>query len=68
MLPELPDVKFRVWVRGYGLVDSNPVDAIRGANLTLNVEIAADPADGFALQRMKVKAGNIEIFRSGRCV
>src|SRR5580692_10252607 len=27
MLPELPAVEYKVWVRGYGIVDSSPVSA-----------------------------------------
>ena len=27
MLPDLPAVNYKVWVRGYGIVDSTPVDA-----------------------------------------
>ena len=29
-LPQLPKGKYKVWVRGYGLVDSDPVDATPG--------------------------------------
>ncbi len=35
MLPQLPKAKYQVWVRGYGLVDSKPVDGTLGKNLTL---------------------------------
>ena len=31
LLPELPEVNYRVWVRGYGLKDSNTVQAETGA-------------------------------------
>ena len=30
LLPELPDAAYQVWVRGYGLADSIPVEAQRG--------------------------------------
>src|SRR5262245_13441878 len=30
LLPQLPNGKFRVWVRGYGLVDSAPIVGTRG--------------------------------------
>lgn len=30
LIPELPAAKYRVWVRGYGLVDSPGVEATRG--------------------------------------
>ena len=31
VLPELPDALFKVWVRGYGLVDSDPMHLRSGA-------------------------------------
>src|ERR1700690_4038705 len=33
LLPELPKANYKVWVRGYGLVDSNPVMSEPGKNL-----------------------------------
>ena len=30
VLPTLPKAKYQVWVRGYGLVDSKPVEATPG--------------------------------------
>ena len=30
VLPQLPQAKYKVWVRGYGLIDSDPVDATPG--------------------------------------
>ena len=35
LLPELPAAVYDVWVRGYGLVDSAPVEAVPGDELTL---------------------------------
>src|SRR5690348_16139639 len=35
MIPELPKAKYKVWVRGYGLVDSQKVDAEPGRPLNL---------------------------------
>ncbi len=40
MLPELPKAKYNVWVRGYGLVDSIPVQAMPGKSLDLAAVIA----------------------------
>src|SRR5450432_807866 len=40
VLPQLPAAKYRVWVRGYGLVDSTPVEASPGARLDLKAVIA----------------------------
>jgi hypothetical protein len=41
VLPEMPRASYRVWVRGYGLKDSDPVPGKPGADLRLN---AAYPA------------------------
>ena len=40
LLPDLPRATYRVWVRGYGLVDSSPVTA----SPAQTVELAATPA------------------------
>jgi len=46
MLPELPDANYRVWVRGYGLVDSTPVQSKPGATgLALNATPAKTPVE-----------------------
>jgi len=42
VLPDLPKAKYRVWVRGYGLADSEPVSAAPGDELTLKAPLAAD--------------------------
>jgi len=42
VLPELPAAAYRVWVRGYGLLDSEAVDAKPGAEITLEVSSARD--------------------------
>ena len=44
VLPELPDALFSVWVRGYGLVDTDPVFLRPGASdVTLKAFTAEDP-------------------------
>jgi hypothetical protein len=43
LLPELPNVTYKVWVRGYGLVDSPPVEAKPGKMLGLTGVIAPNP-------------------------
>jgi hypothetical protein len=43
LVPELPKGTYKVWVRGYGLVDSEPVKADPGVQLNLNAEIAPTP-------------------------
>lgn len=46
VLPEMPEHTFNVWVRGYGLLDSESVEARPGdRDLNLSVEIAEDPAE-----------------------
>jgi hypothetical protein len=43
MLPELPKAKYDIWVRGYGLVDSERVQAVPGKNVNLKAVLASDP-------------------------
>src|SRR5450432_2004693 len=40
LLPELPKAAYKVWVRGYGLVDSKAVQATPGKTLALTAVIA----------------------------
>jgi hypothetical protein len=42
LLPDLPKANYRVWVRGYGLVDSPKVDAAPGRTLNLRAAVAPD--------------------------
>ena len=42
VLPQLPKAKYKVWVRGYGLVDSKPVEATPGNHLDLTAMVAPD--------------------------
>ena len=44
LLPELPTAKYKVWARGYGLVDSAPVMATAGQDLKLAAIIAPSAA------------------------
>src|SRR5881394_2543482 len=44
VVPDLPKAKYRVWVRGYGLVDSAKADAEPGKLLDLKAEVAPDLA------------------------
>jgi hypothetical protein len=44
LVPDLPEAAYRVWVRGYGLVDSEPVPAERGQRIDLSASIAPDEA------------------------
>ncbi len=45
LVPDLPEASYRVWVRGYGLADSEPVLAEPGRTLTLRATPAASPRD-----------------------
>ena len=45
LVPDLPDAKYEVWVRGYGLVDSDKHAAHPGDDLTLAVTAAATPQE-----------------------
>src|SRR5262245_7072260 len=40
VIPDLPKAKYKVWVRGYGLVDSAKVDAEPGRQLNLTAVLA----------------------------
>src|SRR3989475_1615590 len=40
VLPDLPKASYRVWVRGYGLVDSGAVAAALGEHLALSATVA----------------------------
>lgn len=41
LVPDLPDSSYRLWVRSYGLKDSDPVDAAMGSEVKLQVANAA---------------------------
>ena len=45
MVPELPNADYSVWVRGYGLLDSTPVNASPGATLALKAQVAGSPQE-----------------------
>jgi hypothetical protein len=45
VIPDLPDADYRVWVRGYGLVDSPKMRAKPGAHLNLAAVIAPNAAE-----------------------
>jgi hypothetical protein len=42
VISDLPEAKYKIWVRGYGLVDSEPVQATRGQKLALKALVAPD--------------------------
>jgi len=65
VLPDLPVANYRIWVRGYGLVDSPAVTATPGQQLPLRAVVAPDakaaaqyyPSDSW-LSLMQVPAKN----------
>src|SRR5687767_4846506 len=44
LVPDLPKANYRVWVRGYGLVDSPKIQTAPGKNLNLRAVPASSPA------------------------
>ena len=44
LVPDLPDAEYQVWVRGYGLEDSEKHAATPGSSLNISVNVATDPA------------------------
>ena len=49
LVPDLPAASYRVWVRGYGLIDSDPVTARPGEAVTLEARPAATPPEAAAV-------------------
>jgi len=43
LIPELPKAHYKIWVRGYGLVDSEQVAGTPGSTLALKAVVAPDP-------------------------
>jgi hypothetical protein len=43
LLPQLPKASYKVWVRGYGLVDSPPEQAVPGKAVNLTAAVAPNP-------------------------
>src|SRR5581483_9922539 len=41
LLPDLPKANYKVWVRGYGLIDSQPVQSEPGKRLNFKVDVAS---------------------------
>ena len=43
LVPDLPKANYKVWVRGYGLVDSQPVQTAPGKIVNLTAVVAPNP-------------------------
>ena len=42
LVPDLPKANYKIWVRGYGLVDSSPVETVPGKDVNLTAKLAPD--------------------------
>src|SRR4029453_9336332 len=49
VIPDLPKAIYRIWVRGYGLVDSKPVPGEGGQRLNLSATVAHEPKEAAAI-------------------
>jgi len=49
VVPDLPTAEYRLWVRGYGLRDSDKTTARPGSTLSLHAERAASPGQAAAV-------------------
>lgn len=45
LIPDLPDTQYRLWVRGYGLIDSDPVETVPGNVVNLAARTAPSPKE-----------------------
>ncbi len=45
VIPDLPEADYQIWVRGYGLSDSERQPAARGGQVNLTVQAAATPQE-----------------------
>ena len=45
LIPELPEASYKIWVRGYGLLDSGGITADPGATVDIRAIVAATPAE-----------------------
>ncbi|MEQ9618398.1 MAG: plastocyanin/azurin family copper-binding protein [Deltaproteobacteria bacterium] len=61
VLPDLPDAVYDVWVRGYGLVDSDPVQATPGDTVNLEGIPASTPQEAAAIFPANYWASLIEL-------
>ena len=72
VVPDLPKAKYKVWVRGYGLVDSPKVDGEPGKTLNLTATIAPNDSggggilSGHVLVRADADAGGEPVSRHRR--
>jgi hypothetical protein len=43
VVPQLPRANYKIWVRGYGLIDSQPIQATPSKTVNLTAEVAPNP-------------------------
>jgi hypothetical protein len=43
VVPQLPKANYKMWVRGYGLIDSQPIQGTPGKTVNLTAEVAPNP-------------------------
>jgi hypothetical protein len=43
VVPQLPKANYKIWVRGYGLIDSQPIQATPSKTVNLTAEVAPNP-------------------------
>ena len=74
VVPDLPKAGYRVFVRGYGLVDSPIVQASPGQRLNLTAVVAPDPRSAAQyyppdswLSLMKIPEGDVTMANAGKC-
>jgi hypothetical protein len=46
VVPQLPRANYKIWVRGYGLIDSQPIQATPSKTVNLTAEVAPNPRGG----------------------
>jgi len=61
VIPDLPNATYDLWVRGYGLADSDPVQAQPGDMVNLQAVEAATPQEAAAIYPANYWAGLIEM-------
>lgn len=61
VVPDLPDATYDVWVRGYGLIDSEPVQAQPGELVDLEAVEAPSPQEAAAIYPANYWASLIEL-------
>ena len=67
VLPQLPDASYDIWVRGYGLADSEPVGADPGDDLILAAAYPETPQEQAAVYPASYWYSLLEIPSASEC-